>query len=77
MATIYTAAKENTFTAITFFQDSFKLYSKVGDATSPRDGQQFIIRVGQTSPDYITKWDRLPILGACNQGATDYVVTGP
>lgn len=77
---VFTAWKENTFTGITFFQDSFHLYSKSsGGATgssTPRNGRQYIIRVWQTSPDYITKWDRLPILWACNQWAIDYVITG-
>lgn len=75
LSVVFTAAKENIFTGITFFQDSFHLYSSLWAAWIARDGQQFIIRVGQTSPDYVTKWDRLPILGACNQWWTDYVVT--
>lgn len=75
LTTIFTASKENIFTGITFFQDSFHLYSSLWSAGIARDWQQFIIRVGQNSPDYVTKWDRLPILGACNQWSTDYVVT--
>ena len=75
LTTIFTASTENTFTAITFFQDSFKLYSRLWDTTNPRDWQQFIIWVNKTSPDYIVKWDRLPILWACNQWATDTVIT--
>lgn len=77
---IYTAWTENTFTGITFFQDSFHLYSKASGwatgSSTPRNGRQYIIRVWQTTPDYITKWDRLPIMWACNIWSTDYVVTG-
>lgn len=76
LSAIFTAAPENTFTGITFFQDTFTLYSKVWTTTNPRDWQQFKIVLWETSPEYIVKWDRLPILWACNQWAIDYVVTG-
>lgn len=78
VSTILTLPTEVTLTGITFFQDSFKLYGKVGkDSTGDyRDGVQYIIRAGETDFDYQTDWNRLPILGVCNQGANDYVVTG-
>lgn len=79
LSTIYTLPTAERITGITFFQDSFKIYSKTiaSDASlTPRDGKQYVIRAGETEPDYETLWKRLPIMGVSNAWAIDYVVTG-
>ena len=69
LSTIYTFPTAERITGLTFFQDSFKIYSKTiaSDASlTPRDGKQYVIRAGETAPDYETLWKRLPIMGASN-----------
>lgn len=72
ITTLYTADVLNQFTWITFFQDTFNLYSSFNSSTS---WKQFIFSVSSiTSPSYITSWNNLPIVWAINKWWVDYVV---
>ena len=74
LSAILTLPVDETITWVTFFQDQFKIYVRCWDATNPRNGKQYILWVGETAADYVTSWERLPILWACNIWSTDYVV---
>jgi len=78
LTTIYTAERANKFVWMTFFQDSFRLYSALWGSSYASNGRQFIFSTTSSwsNPDYIVDWKRLPILWVCNVWATDYVVTG-
>lgn len=72
LTTIYTFPKETIVSAMTFFQDTFNIYTN----TWWNQGNQYVFVIWETSPTYNINWSWLPILWAVNLWGIDYVITG-